>query len=110
MIQTLMKNFHHWNLSRMSRITARMFLSKTISEESVHSTTGSSSMTSTPALNVERPETETVELETSGVQEYLIVTEEVSLPVATAEEVPCHPPPVAVTQEVPCKPVRSPTP
>ena len=50
---------------------------QTISQESVDSTTGSSSMTSTPALNVERPETATVELETSGVPENLIVPEEV---------------------------------
>ena len=36
---------------------------QTISQESVDSTAGSSSMTNTPALNEERPETETVELE-----------------------------------------------
>ena len=75
MIQTQTKNFHHWNLSRMSRVTARMFFEQTISEESVDSTTGRSSMTSTSALNVQRPETETVELETSGVPEKLIVPE-----------------------------------
>ena len=40
---------------------------QTISEESVNSTTSSSSMTSKPALNVERSEPETVDLETSGV-------------------------------------------
>ena len=34
---------------------------QTISQESVDSTADSSSMTSTPALNVKRPETETVE-------------------------------------------------
>ena len=83
---------------------------QTISQESVDSTTGSSSMTSTPALNVEGPETETVELETSGVPENLIVPEEVSPPVATAKEVPCQPPPVAATEEVPCQPIRSPGP
>ena len=48
---------------------------QTISQESVDSTAGSSSMTSTPALNVERPETETVELETLGVPENLTVPE-----------------------------------
>ena len=80
---------------------------QTISQESVDSTAGSSSMTSTPVLNVERPETETVELETSGVPENLIVPEEVSPPVATADEVPCQPPPVAAAEEVP---IRSPRP
>ena len=80
---------------------------QTISQESVDSTAGSSSMTSTPALNVERPETEIVELETSGVPENLIVPEEVSHPVATADEVPCQPPPVAAAEEVPCQPIRS---
>ena len=79
MIQTLMKNFHHWNLSRMSRITVRMFVNKPSARGFVDSTAGSSSMTITPALNVERPETETVELETSGVPEH----------------VSCQPPPVA---------------
>ena len=64
-------------------------------------------MTSTSALNIERPETETVELETSRVPENLIVPEEVSPPVATAEEVPCQPPPVAATEEVPCQPIRN---
>ena len=83
---------------------------QTISQESVDSTAGSSSMTSTPALNVERPETETVELETSGVPENLIVPEEVSPPVATADEVPRQPPPVAAAEEVPCQPIRSPRP
>ena len=83
---------------------------QTISQESVDSTAGSSSMTSTPALNVERPETETVELETSGVPENLIVPEEVSPPVATADEVRCQPPPVAAAEEVPCQPIRSPRP
>ena len=48
-------------------------------------------MTNTTALNAKRPETETVELETSRVPENLIVPEEVSPPVATAEEVPCQP-------------------
>ena len=77
---------------------------QTISEESVDSTTGSSSMTSTPALNIERPETNTVELETSGVPE------EVSPPVAIAEEVPCRPPPVTATEDVTCQPIKSPRP
>ena len=81
---------------------------QTISQESVDSTAGSSSMTSTPALNVERPETQTVELDTSGVPENLIVPEEVSPPVATADEVPRQPPPVAAAEEVPCQPIRSP--
>ena len=81
-----------------------------ISEESVDSTTDSSSMTITPALNVERSETETVELETSGVPENLTVPEEVSPPVATAEKVPCQPLPVAATEEVPCQPIRRPRP
>ena len=69
-------------------------------------------MTSTPALNVERPETETIESETSGVPENLIVPEEeeVSPPVAPAEEEPCQPQPVAAADEVPCQPVRSPRP
>ena len=67
-------------------------------------------MTSTPALNVEKPETETEELETSGVPENLIVPEEVSPPVATDQEVPCQPPPIAATEEVPCQPIRSPRP
>ena len=80
----------------------------TFSEESVDSTTGSSSITSTPALNVERPETETVELKTLGVPEKLIVPKEVSPPVETAEQVPCQPPPVAAAEEVPCQPIRSP--
>ena len=83
---------------------------QTISQESVDSTADSSSMTSTPALNVERPETETVELEISGVPENLIVPEEVSPPVATADEVPRQPPPVAAAEEVPCQPIRSPRP
>ena len=83
---------------------------QTISQESVDSTAGSSSMTSTPALNVERPETETVELETSEVPENLIVPEEVSSPVATADEVPRQPPPVAAAEEVPYQPIRSPRP
>ena len=78
----------------------------TISQQSVDSTASSSSMTSTPALNVERPETKTVELETSGVLENLIVPEEVSSPVATADEVPCQPPPPPPAEEVPCQPVR----
>ena len=59
---------------------------QTINQESVDSTAGSSSMTSTPPLNVERPETKTVELETLGVPENLIVPEEVSPPVATAKK------------------------
>ena len=63
---------------------------QTISEESLDSTAGSSSMTCTPALNVERPETETVESETSRVPENLIAPEEVSPPVAATEEVPCN--------------------
>ena len=67
-------------------------------------------MTSTPTLNVERSETETVDFGTSGVPENLIVPEEISPPVATAEEVPCQPPPVAATKEVPCQPIRSPRP
>ena len=83
---------------------------QTISQESVDSTAGSSVMTGTPALNVERPETETVELETSGVPENLIVPEEVSPPVATVDEVPCQPPPVAAAEEVPFQPIRSPIP
>ena len=83
---------------------------QTISQESVDSTAGSSSMTSTPVLNVERPEIETVELDTSGVPETLTVPEEVSPPFATAEEVPCQPPPVAAAEEVPCQPIRSPRP
>ena len=37
---------------------------QTISEESIDSTTSSSGMASTPALNIEVPETATVELET----------------------------------------------
>ena len=79
----------------------------TISEESIDSTTSSPSITSTPTLNVEKPETETVELETSGVPENLIVPEEISPPVATAKELPCQPPPVGAAEEVPCQPIRS---
>ena len=83
---------------------------QTISQESVHSTAGSSVMTGTPALHVERPETATVELETSEVPENLIVPEEVSPPVATVDEVPCQPPPIAAAEEVPFQPIRSPIP
>ena len=83
---------------------------QTISQKSVDSTASSSSMTSTPALNVERPETGTLELETSGLPENLIVPEEASPPVATADEVPHQPPPVAAADEVPCQPIRSPRP
>ena len=83
---------------------------QTISEESVDSTTGSSSIIGTPALNVERPETKPVELETSRVPENLIVPEKVSPSVETAEDVSCQAPPAAAAEKVLCKPIRSPRP
>ena len=61
-------------------------------------------MASIPASNVEGPETETVELKTSRVPENVVLPEEVSPPVATAEKVPCQPPPVATAEKVPCQP------
>ena len=48
-------------------------------------------MANTPALNVEGPEIETVELETSGVPENFAVPEEVSPSVPEAEEVSRQP-------------------